>query len=72
MKISILYFVALLTGLHSISAFSYMDPGGANLFLQLVLPVISLITGFFIFLRRWLVMAFWQIFSQIKTFFRWK
>lgn len=71
MNNSIVYFVALLAGLHSVSAFAYMDPGGANLFLQLILPVISMIIGFFVFLRRWLVMAVQQLFAQIKAWLKW-
>jgi hypothetical protein len=70
MNKSIVYFVALLTGLHSLSAFAYMDPGGANLFLQLALPVFSLIIGFFVFLKRWLVMSVQYLFSRIKAWFK--
>lgn len=70
MSKSIAYYVALLTAFHTLPAFAYMDPGGANLFLQLVLPVISLIVGFFVFMRRWLVIAVKHLFSKIKAWFK--
>jgi hypothetical protein len=70
MSKSIVYCVALLIALHTVPVFAYMDPGGANLFLQLVLPIISLIVGFFVFVRRWLVTTVQHLFTRIKALFK--
>ena len=61
-------FSVLLTGFYTNSAYAYMDPGGANLFLQLVIPVFSAIAGVFIYVRRWLVNIVKHLFYKIKNF----